>query len=77
MEVYLNSIEMGNGVYGAQAAAEHWYRKEAGLLTKVSCGNAAILPNPRKYAATSSSSPSTGEKPKFASCNRRKIDYSK
>jgi monofunctional biosynthetic peptidoglycan transglycosylase len=27
MEVYLNSIEMGNGVYGAQAAAEHWYRK--------------------------------------------------
>jgi monofunctional biosynthetic peptidoglycan transglycosylase len=27
MEVYLNSIEMGDGVYGAQAAAEHWYRK--------------------------------------------------
>jgi monofunctional biosynthetic peptidoglycan transglycosylase len=53
MEVYLNSIEMGNGVYGAQAAAEHWYRKETGLLTKASCGNAAILPNPRKYAATS------------------------
>jgi monofunctional biosynthetic peptidoglycan transglycosylase len=33
MEVYLNSIEMGNGVYGAQAAAEHWYRKDAKDLT--------------------------------------------
>jgi monofunctional biosynthetic peptidoglycan transglycosylase len=32
MEVYLNSIEMGNG-YGAQAAAEHWYRKDAKDLT--------------------------------------------
>jgi monofunctional biosynthetic peptidoglycan transglycosylase len=27
MEVYLNSIEMGNGVYGAQAAAEHCIEK--------------------------------------------------
>ena len=57
MEVYLNSIEMGNGVYGAQAAAEHWYRKDAVNLTpKQAAGIAAILPNPRKYTATSSSS---------------------
>jgi hypothetical protein len=28
MEVYLNSIEMGNGVYGAQAATQHWYHKK-------------------------------------------------
>ncbi len=57
MEVYLNSIEMGNGVYGAQAAAQHWYRKEAKSLTKIqAAGIAAILPNPRKYSATSSSS---------------------
>jgi monofunctional biosynthetic peptidoglycan transglycosylase len=57
MEVYLNSIEMGNGVYGAQAAAEHWYRKDAANLTpKQAAGIAAILPNPRKYTATSSSS---------------------
>jgi monofunctional biosynthetic peptidoglycan transglycosylase len=27
MEVYLNSIEMGNGVYGAQAAAEHYIER--------------------------------------------------
>jgi monofunctional biosynthetic peptidoglycan transglycosylase len=57
MEVYLNSIEMGNGVYGAQAAAKHWYRKDAVNLTpKQAAGIAAILPNPRKYTATSSSS---------------------
>ena len=57
MEVYLNSIEMGNGVYGAQAATQHWYRKDASSLTKTqAAGIAAILPNPRKYSATSSSS---------------------
>lgn len=57
MEVYLNIIEMGDGVYGAQAATEHWYRKDASSLTKTqAAGIAAILPNPRKYSATSSSS---------------------
>ena len=57
MEVYLNSIEMGNGVYGAQAAARHWYSKDASNLTKrEAAGIAAILPNPRKFAASNSSS---------------------
>ncbi|WP_298308969.1 monofunctional biosynthetic peptidoglycan transglycosylase [Flavobacterium sp.] len=57
MEVYLNSIEMGKGVYGAEAAAEHWYRTNAKNLTKIqAAGIAAILPNPRKYKATNSSS---------------------
>ena len=28
MEVYLNSIEMGDGIYGAQAATQYWYRKD-------------------------------------------------
>lgn len=57
MEVYLNSIEMGNGVYGAQEAARHWYRTDAKNLTKrEAAGIAAILPNPRKYKATNSSS---------------------
>jgi len=57
MEVYLNSIEMGNGVYGAQAATQHWYGKNCSSLTKMqAAGIAAILPNPRKYSATRSSS---------------------
>ena len=56
MEVYLNSIEMGSGVYGAQAASMHWYGKPASKLTKKeAAGIAAILPNPRKYKASNSS----------------------
>lgn len=57
MEVYLNSIEMGKGVYGAEEAAKHWYRKSAVNLTKrEAAGIAAILPNPLKYKAINSSS---------------------
>ena len=57
MEVYLNSIEMGKGVYGAEEAAKHWYRKSAVNLTKrEAAGIAAILPNPRKFKASNSSS---------------------
>jgi len=57
MEVYLNSIEMGNGVYGAQEAARVWYRTSAVNLTKrEAAGIAAILPNPRKFKASNSSS---------------------
>jgi len=56
MEVYLNSIEMGEGVYGAQAAAQHWFHKDAASLTKREAASiAAILPNPLKYRATKSS----------------------
>lgn len=56
MEVYLNSIEMGEGVYGAQAATQYWYHKDARFLTKrEAAGIAAILPNPRKFKASHSS----------------------
>jgi monofunctional glycosyltransferase len=52
MEVYLNSIEMGYGVYGAESAARFWFKKSAAKLTKdEACALAAILPNPRKYSA--------------------------
>lgn len=78
MEVYLNSIEMGNGVYGAQAAAEHWYRKDVSSLTPMqAAGIAAILPNPRKYSATSSSSYINNRKSKIVRIMRHvgKIKY--
>lgn len=56
MEVYLNSIEMGDGVYGAEAAAKHWFRKDAAALTRYeAAGIAAILPNPRRFKASNSS----------------------
>jgi len=45
MEVYLNSIEMGNGIYGAQAASRHWYHKDASHLSvREAAGIAAICP---------------------------------
>ena len=78
MEVYLNSIEMGDGVYGAQAAAEHWYRKGASSLTpQQAAGIAAILPNPRKFSATSSSSYINNRKSKIVRIMRHvgKIKY--
>lgn len=56
MEVYLNSIEMGKGVYGAEAAAQYWFKKPALSLSKDECAAiTAILPNPRKYVATPAS----------------------
>tara|TARA_B100001765_G_scaffold215513_1_gene188268 strand:- start:10663 stop:11367 length:705 start_codon:yes stop_codon:yes gene_type:complete len=52
LEVYLNSIEMGEGVFGIEAAAQHWFQKPAKELTIQEASLiAAILPNPRKYVA--------------------------
>ena len=52
LEVYLNSIEMGNGVYGAEAAAQHYFKKSARNLSRTQAAAiAAVLPNPRKYKA--------------------------
>ncbi|MDP3557638.1 MAG: monofunctional biosynthetic peptidoglycan transglycosylase [Bacteroidota bacterium] len=52
MEVYLNTIEMGNGIYGAEAAAQYWFKKSAIKLNKdESAAITAILPNPLKYIA--------------------------
>lgn len=52
LEVYLNSIEMGNGVYGAEAASNYWFNKKAKNLSRYEAASiAAILPNPRKYKA--------------------------
>ena len=50
MEVYLNSIEMGDGIYGASAVAEYHFQKEASQLTREQCALiAATLPNPLRY----------------------------
>lgn len=78
MEVYLNSIEMGNGVYGAQEAARHWYSTTAKDLTpQQAAGIAAILPNPRKFKASNSSSYINRRKDKIQRVMRQigKIEY--
>ena len=50
MEVYLNSIEMGNGIYGAEAVAQEHFGCKASQLTRKQCALiAATLPNPRKF----------------------------
>jgi monofunctional biosynthetic peptidoglycan transglycosylase len=50
LERYLNSIEMGRGVFGVEAASEYYFNKNAKNLTKSEAAwIAAILPNPKKY----------------------------
>lgn len=50
MEVYLNSIEMGDKIYGADAVAEYHFGKKAAYLSRSECARiAATLPNPRRF----------------------------
>lgn len=50
MEVYLNVIEMGDGVYGAEAASQKYFNKSAqNLNASEAAAIAAILPGPRKW----------------------------
>jgi monofunctional biosynthetic peptidoglycan transglycosylase len=51
LEVYLNVVEMGNGIYGAQSAAMYYYKKPAEKLNQDQAALlAAILPNPRRWS---------------------------
>lgn len=50
LEVYLNVVEWGNGIYGAEAAARHYYGIPAARLSPSQSAHlAAMLPNPRYY----------------------------
>ena len=52
LEVYLNVVEWAPGVYGAEAAAQHHFRKSVAKLTRREAALlAAALPNPRRYNA--------------------------
>ena len=49
-EIYLNVIEWGNGVFGAEAAARYYYRQPAARLSAPQAARlAAMVPNPRYY----------------------------
>ena len=57
MEVYLNSIEMGDGIYGVEAVAQQHFGRRAITLTRPNCALiAATLPNPLKYSSKAPSS---------------------
>ena len=50
LEIYLNAVEWGNGVFGAEAAARHYYGVSAAQLTAEQAARLAVLlPNPRKF----------------------------
>jgi len=50
LEVYLNVVEWGNGVFGAEAAARHYYKVPASQLGPSAAARMAVmLPNPRQY----------------------------
>ena len=52
MEVYLNSIEMGDGIYGADAVAQEHFGLNANNLSRSQCALiAATLPNPRRFSS--------------------------
>jgi monofunctional biosynthetic peptidoglycan transglycosylase len=51
LEVYLNTIEMGPGIFGIEAAARHYYKKPAKDLSRAEAAAIiACLPNPKKYS---------------------------
>ncbi|HEY0066584.1 MAG TPA: monofunctional biosynthetic peptidoglycan transglycosylase [Flavisolibacter sp.] len=56
LEVYLNVVEMGKGVFGIEAAARRYYKKPASKLTRREAAMiAAVLPNPKVYGQKPSS----------------------
>jgi monofunctional biosynthetic peptidoglycan transglycosylase len=57
MEVYLNVIEMGDGIYGVEMASQKFFRKPASDLTRSEAALiAAVLPNPRRWSPAKPSS---------------------
>ena len=50
LEIYLNSVEWGQGVFGAEAAAQHYYRKSASRLSAWEAARLAVmLPRPKYF----------------------------
>ena len=50
LELYLNLVEWGNGIFGVEAASRHYYGKPSSQLTPQEAAKlAAVLPNPREY----------------------------
>lgn len=51
LQTYLNVAEMGKGIFGVEAAAQRYFKKNAAQLTKAEAAQiAACLPNPKKYS---------------------------
>jgi monofunctional glycosyltransferase len=56
LEIYLNSVEWGEGIFGAEAAAQHYYRKPASRLSAYEAARLAVmLPRPKYFETRASS----------------------
>ncbi|MGB9628577.1 MAG: monofunctional biosynthetic peptidoglycan transglycosylase, partial [Thermodesulfobacteriota bacterium] len=54
LELYLNVVEWGEGIFGIEAASRYYYGKSASELSPIEAARlASVLPNPRKYTPTS------------------------
>jgi monofunctional biosynthetic peptidoglycan transglycosylase len=50
LEIYLNHVEWGEGVFGAEAAAQHYFRKPASKLSPLEAARLAVmLPRPKYF----------------------------
>jgi len=53
LEIYLNSVEWGEGVFGAEAAAQHYFRKSSSRLSATEAARLAVmLPAPKRFEKT-------------------------
>jgi len=80
MEVYLNVIEMGDGIYGVEAAALEHFGVHAAKLTKSQAATiAACLPNPRRFNAARPSGYILGRKSKIINLMGKleRVDFNK
>ena len=61
LEIYLNSVEWGEGVFGAEAAAQHYFRKPAAKLSAYEAARLVVmLPRPKYFEKTPNSAYLTG-----------------
>jgi monofunctional biosynthetic peptidoglycan transglycosylase len=57
LEIYLNNVEWGEGVFGAEAAARHYFRKSAAQLSSYEAARLAVmLPRPKYFEKLPNSS---------------------
>ncbi|WP_404300402.1 monofunctional biosynthetic peptidoglycan transglycosylase [Alicycliphilus denitrificans] len=56
LEIYLNNVEWGTGIFGAEAAAQHYFKKSASRLTAAEAARLAVmLPAPKRFEKTPNS----------------------
>jgi monofunctional glycosyltransferase len=61
LEIYLNNVEFGEGLFGAQAASRHYFRRDAAQLDAISAARLAVLlPAPKRFERQFGSAPLVG-----------------